>query len=77
MKELAHHLAVHMNDPQKEFLYQDLTVESCRVDAANSSCNLFGKKKREKGKEINYLFIEDNLISCHKSIINAKPSTTT
>jgi hypothetical protein len=41
VKELVHHLVVRMSDPQKEFLYQDLDVDSYKVDVANSSCNLF------------------------------------
>ena len=43
-----HHLVVHMSDPQKEFLYLDLDVDSYKVDAANSSCNIIFQKGNEK-----------------------------
>lgn len=49
--EPVHHLVVHMNDPQKEFLYLDLAVDSYKVGAANSSWNLILKHENEKGKK--------------------------
>lgn len=49
----VHHLVVHMSDPQKEFLYLDLAVDSYKVDAANSSCNLMLKKENENQLSVN------------------------
>lgn len=40
VKEPAHHLVVHMSDPQKEFLYLDLVLGSYKVDAASLSFNI-------------------------------------
>jgi len=42
----VHHLVVRMSDPQKEFLYQDSDTDSYIVDAANSSYNVFSKKRK-------------------------------
>lgn len=38
--EPEHRWAVHMSDPQKEFLYLDSALDSYKADAANLSCTL-------------------------------------